>query len=362
MKLAFEKPVRTRKSKQNFKCTLQSAGWRKPARRTLETLIQKGAGLNLPAVFDFDNTIISGDVGEAVLAMLAGAGRLAPGTIDPKLGPAVPVPGKGTVSVESCSDVMEYYEALLNPTVHGQSDPKPLDNGYVWATQALEGLSVAEILAATSTVFRIGERSQQSFVQASEGGQRYPSPRFYQPIAELMAQLLQLRYQVWIVSASNVWSVRWMIIHGLNPLLRKYGARSGLPPERVIGMATLLKDRNGKLYKDSVLVRENSAYAALGEKTMKSLQITPHLEHPVPVYCGKVACILDFIGANPYLCAGDSPSDHPMLRVSRHRLWIARREKPQAQRMTRALMRRTGTAGWVVQPAFVTDRSIRDGV
>jgi hypothetical protein len=30
--------------------------------------------------------------------------------------------------------------------------------------------------------------------------------------------------------------------------------------------------------------------------------------------------------------------------------------------MTRALMRRTGTAGWVVQPAFVTDRSIRDGV
>ena len=33
-------------------------------------LLQAGAGKHLPVVFDFDNTIISGDIGEATLAML----------------------------------------------------------------------------------------------------------------------------------------------------------------------------------------------------------------------------------------------------------------------------------------------------
>ena len=344
MKLRLKNPARVQ-ALPRINCSLQAAGWSGPARRSLERLIQKGAGQNLAAVFDFDNTIISGDVGEAALAILAAGGRLAPGSIDPNLGPAVQVPGKGRVSVEHCADAMEYYEALLSPTIHAKSDPAPLANGYVWATQALEGLSIAEVLAATSTAFQSGERA---------GGTRYPAPRFYQQMAELIAQLIRFRYQVWIVSASNVWSVRWMVLHGLNPLLLKYGARSGLRPERVIGLATLLTDRDGRLYKDSVLVRENPDYAILTGPEVKSLRVTRHLQYPVPVYSGKVACILDALGANPYLCAGDSPSDHPMLALSRHRLWIARGDKPHAQQVTRALMRRTGPIGWILQPNFPT--------
>jgi hypothetical protein len=78
------------------------------------------------------------------------------------------------------------------------------------------------------------------------------------------------------------------------------------------------------------------------------------VQHPAPVYSGKVACILDGIGQNPYLCAGDSPGDHAMMRISRHRLWIHRVEKPQVQRLTRALIRKTGGTRWIVQRSSPT--------
>jgi len=139
------------------------------------------------------------------------------------------------------------------------------------------------------------------------------------------------------------------VLYVLNPLLKSLGFSGSLAPQRVIGVATLLEDAKGRLYKDSVLVREDPRYARLDSKRAKALRITRHLQFPAPVYSGKVACVLDAIGTNPYLCAGDSPSDHPMLKLSRYRLWMARAEKAPAQRATRKLIRLTGQAGWILQ-------------
>jgi len=97
-----------------------------------------------------------------------------------------------------------------------------------------------------------------------------------------------------------------------------------------------------------VLIRENKAYANLDARLLDTLRVTRHVQFPAPVYSGKVACILDALGCNPYLSAGDSPSDHPMLSVSKNRLWIARPGKPEAQQATKALIQRTGKAGWIV--------------
>ena len=349
MRLPLPSAKTVRRPKRQSRCLLQADGWSDRSRRSLQELIGRGAGQGLPVVFDFDNTIIRGDVGEAVLTWLAAEDRLKLDNLTQ--GPAlrVAVPGKGRVGIEGCSDAMEYYEALLTPTVHGPTDPAPLANGYVWATQALAGLSVAEVLSATGAVFRLGQRPEPCEIQAGASGLKYPAPRFYEEVVELIAWLLKLRYEVWIVSASNVWSVRWMVLHGLNPLLEKYGASRGLLPEQVIGLATLLEDSRGRLYKDSVLAHENRNYSELKGRLMHSLQLTRHLQYPAPVYSGKVACILDAIGETPYFCAGDSPSDHPMLRISRHRLWLARPEKPQALQATRKLIGKTGAAGWIIQ-------------
>jgi hypothetical protein len=76
------------------------------------------------------------------------------------------------------------------------------------------------------------------------------------------------------------------------------------------------------------------------------------LNLPVPVYSGKVANILDLVGARPWLCAGDSPGDIPMLSFSEHRLWIARLEKTGYQRELVSAAGRAGKENWLVQPAL----------
>lgn len=332
-----------------MKCRLKGLGWNEEARSSLERAIQRGAGQRLPVVFDFDNTIVSGDVGEAALALLAAEGRLSPKSVCKSLCPVLTPPGGKRHAIEDCSNVMEYYEALLAPTAHGPADPTPLANGYVWATEVMEKLTVAEVLAATARVYELGQANPIAQIKVTPGKPTYPPPRFYSEMVELIGLLLRLKYDVWIVSASNVWSVRWLVLHGLNPLLKAQGIDEGLRPDHVIGVATLLADPDGHLYKDSVLVRQNVPYAVLETKTAKALQITRHLQFPAPVYSGKVACILDAIGRTPYLCAGDSLSDHPMLKVSQYRLWIARWDKPDAQRATKAMIQQTGQAGWIVQ-------------
>jgi len=99
-------------------------------------------------------------------------------------------------------------------------------------------------------------------------------------------------------------------------------------------------------------VVSNAAYASLDPGVTASFRLTSKLHFPVPVYSGKVAAILDLVGQRPYLAVGDSPGDHAMLGFSEHRLWIARLEKPDYQQATSDLMRRMGTANWLVQPTL----------
>src|SRR6516165_10444107 len=354
MKLDLNDGIIVPGADRSFKCKLEGQGWNSKAKKSLERLIEKGAGKRLPVVFDFDNTLVSGDLSEAMLSVLAAENRLTPRTVCKSLCPPVVVPGKKRVSIAQCSDIMEYYEAMLRPMAHSDADPAPMANGYVWATEALEGLTLGEAVAATATAFHLGQSPEPKHIQATPGGLSYPAPRFHPEMVELIAQLLQCEYDVWIVSATCVWSVRWMLLYGLNPILRKKGVRNGVRPDRVIGLATLLKDKKGAFYKDSILVRENRDYAALKGPPLNSLRFTRTIQHPAPVYSGKVACILDAIGRNPYLCAGDSPGDHAMMRISRYRLWIHRVEKPQVTQLTRALIRQTGGSRWIVQKSSPT--------
>lgn len=349
MNLGLKKHAASRSTKK-AEVQLKDGAWEVKARRTLERVLTRGAGQGLDLVFDFDNTIISGDIGEAVLAILAKTGRLEPSSICETLCPDLPHNSAGPLQLRRCNNIMEYYEGLLVPTAHGKRDPTPLANGYVWATQVLERLKLSEVLEATRQVFQLGASAGRDRAAITVGNLKCPVPKFREEFVELLSVALRLGYRPWIVSASNVWSVRWMVVHELNPRLRKLGALKGLPAEQVIGLATLLSDSSGRLYKDSVLVREDGEYANFGNGLFNSLQVTRHIQFPAPVYSGKVACILDAIGHNPYLSAGDSPSDHPMLRVSKHRLWVERPDKPETQRLTRKLIESTGASGWIVHP------------
>jgi hypothetical protein len=333
-------------------CRLQAPGWNEETRRALEGIINEGAGQQLPVAFDFDNTIVCGDIGEATLAVLARSGVLTPAKLNRTLSPSFRVPGKAPIEQSSCADVTQYYEAFLAPTAHEGRDPSPLANGYAWAVEVMENLRPLDIVHATRTAFEWPQPTKPAFIEVTPGQTAFPAPFFYPEAVELIAELVRLRFEVWIISASNVWSVRWMVLHALNPLLRRRGLKAGLPASHVVGISTLLADRQGRLYKDALLVREDDQYAAMAEKALAGLRLTSRLQFPVPAYSGKVAAVFDMVGRNPFLAVGDSPGDHALLEISQHRLWIARLEKPGYQRATRELIRRTGGAGWLIQPTL----------
>jgi hypothetical protein len=328
---------------------LGAPGWNPVVRTRLERWIRAGAGRGLPAVFDFDNTIVCGDIGEATLAWLARDGRVALDQLPASLTLEFRNRQGRLVSPSTASDATAYYEDWLDPTAHGTNDPAPLANGYVWAVEAMAGLSVRDVIQATRRAFARSEPGKLEFLEVTPGGSAYPVPWFYPESVELMAALLRAEFDVWIVSASNVWSVRWLVLHGLNPLLRAHGLRRGLAADRVVGVSLLLQDSRGRLLKDAVLVQEDAGYASLDGRRLAGLRLTSRLVFPVPTYSGKVACLWDLLGRRPYFAVGDSPGDHAMLGFSERRLWIARVEKPDYLRATRKLARATGPARWLFQ-------------
>ncbi len=321
-------------------------------RRALEDILNEGAGQHLPVVLDFDNTIVCGDIAEATLAVLARTGVLTPARLAGTLSPPFRGPGGAPMDLSSCADVTEYYEAFLAPTAHEERDPAPLANGYAWAIEVMENLRPLDVVNATRTAFEWPQPTRPAFIEITPGKTAVPAPFFYPEAVELIAELIRLQFEVWIISASSVWSVRWTVLHALNPLLRQRGVKAGLSADHVVGISTLLADRQGRLYKDALLVREDDQYAAMAEEALAGLRLTSRLQFPVPTYSGKIAIVFDEIGRNPYLAVGDSPGDHPLLQISQYRLWIARLEKPGYQRATRELIRKTSGDGWLIQPVL----------
>jgi phosphoserine phosphatase len=345
------KPVISHRAK-NGGCKLAAPGWNSETRLALEKLIRKGAGKGLPAVFDFDNTILHGDIHEATLGMLVRSGRLTPARLSDQFAPTFHSARAGRIDLQSCADIVEYYNELLAPTMHGENDPTPKTTGYAWAIEVLGGLRLSDVVEATREVCELARSNKHDFITITPGKTVLPVPRFYPEMVELLAELIRHEFDIWIISASNVWSVRWMVLNELNPRLRD--CERGIAADHVIGAATLLADEEGRLYKDAVLVRENAGYAAMKAEAVGAFRLTSRLEYPLPAYSGKVACIFDAIGRQPYLCAGDGPSDHAMLAVSQHRLWIAPLNQANTQHTPLKFGGAARKTGWMIQASSAT--------
>ena len=336
----------------SFSRILQSPGWTDAVRDRLQTLIRKGSGRRLPVVFDFDNTLVCGDIGEATLAVLARSGAIAPEKLPPTFFPAFTPAGGRLVTLAKSVDLAQYYESFLAPTSHGDRDPTPMANGYALAVEVMQGITPFQIVEATRQAHEFSCAGEARQIQLTPGKTEFPAPYFYPEMVELLARLLEHQFDGWIVSASNVWSVRWMILKALPPLLRRHGTNLSIAPDRVVGISTLLSDQRNRLFKDAILVRELSAYASLNSTVLRRFRLTSRLHFPVPAYSGKIACIIDQIGRPPYLCVGDSPGDLPMMKFSENRLWIARLEKPDYQRAAVRAVRESQSSRWLVQPTL----------
>lgn len=350
---------------QTHSLQLQPGHWNPHTRQQLEQLLTIHSGQARKVVFDFDNTLISRDIGEATFAELLRTGMIRVSPALKAISPDFRL-GSQLISLDTVDNLATYYDALAALDSHPEDVEAPA-NSYAWMVQAMQGLTPAQIIAATRQVYANNQAEsdrftgQETWVELAPGQRAYRVPFFNPELIDLVAQLLRHGYDLYVVSGSNVWTVRHMVCV---ELMKRVNARLGtyyqIPADHVIGASVLLRDkRTGRLVKDLFLSRENSRYAALDPEELNQYELTNQVVFPLTGFSGKVATIQQFITGpqeRPFLVAGDSNGDFAMLQQAQYRLWFARLEKKAYQQSLSRLVQRPERATWMIQPVLTTRR------
>ncbi|BCS95517.1 phosphoserine phosphatase [Desulfoluna limicola] len=336
---------------------LADGNWNPAVKAKLEKIIAENAFQGKKAVFDFDNTTVCRDIGEATFAAMVEAGQLTLDKVSRDVTPSSFVLGDKTVSLDTVKDLPEFYEDFLSATKHQAGEKTPYSNSYAWVVQIMAGMTPAQILPFSEKAFgnniALKDSGAADLKETKING--YRMPFFYPEMVDLYGALLTNGYEVYVCSASNIWTVRWMVTENMNKLIEaKYGKGIGIAPDHVIGVNVLLKDkRDGKLYKDQLLVKSNAKYAALDRDELSNYELTSQIVYPITGYFGKVANIIKHVTKErPFLIGGDSNNDLPMLDRAENRLWITRLESMGYQKGLVEQASDSLPGNWMLQPAL----------
>lgn len=199
------------------------------------------------AAFDLDGTLLMGDIGDAVFAYL-------------------------TVENHHLALSWGEYQRLLR---------SHKSKAYRAVVEAMAGLQVEAVVRATSAVMNLG----LEYLHVHSDLVRIPRPRTL--LSEFVALLQDLRYQVFVISASNHISVQhvsqqWFNIH----------------PSHTFGIRSTLQEG----------------------------RIMPQLIEPVPIGPGKAELFKHVAGsALPLITGTDSRLDLPLLQLTHPQglsLWV----------------------------------------
>ncbi len=331
--------------------------WNPEVKLRLEKLIAANAGQGRICVFDFDNTTICRDIGEATMAALNEAGLVTKEKHYKCVNPESFMLDGKKITMDTAENLPAYYENFLSATKHHELESTPYENGYGWVVQIMAPMSPADWLPSTEKAFSDGvsESDTKSADLKETKINGYRMPFFYPEMVDLYGVLLKNGYKVYISSASNVHTVRWMVLNKLNPRIQAlHGKDLAIPAQNVIGISCLMiDDRSGKLCKDPYLVQENEKYAQCDTEELSHFHLTSQICHPMNGYFGKVANIMKYITVErPFLIAGDSSNDLPMLDRSENRIWITRLEKMNYQETLVKVMKKALPGQWYVQPVL----------
>lgn len=310
---------------------LMKGSWLVDNRTMLEDLIRR-VGHGSPdynptappfAVFDWDQTVIRHDIGDAFfLHQINTLGFALEHDEFWRIVDAEDVSLRSRVaalrhlppaSVATRSEFFALRDAILTGYIRaGALDPQL---GFPWQTRILAGLTPEAVWGMTRTTV-------ENELTLPLGRREIPVNgmviRFHQglrPYAEILDLIRALEAHgiaAWVVSATNVWAVQAI------------AEVMGVRVDRVIGMRTLVKDG----------------------------VITSELDGDAVATWGKVKAIQRYIHPTqrPVLVAGDNITDLPMLDYSADtRLVIDR--GVVALRETAEARRASGEA-WLIQPAF----------
>ncbi len=308
---------------------LCAEGWEPAIREQLSALIRSAGRPDLPlerrpvAILDFDNTCLRNDLGNAVF--LAAVEELAFDfegefweTIPEDLGrdelreAVTRVLGRAERrDLEKDPDYLFWRKQVYRAyeTIWARES---CEDASAWLASTFVGLHPAEIRTLTRRTLARHLTSPLGHLELRED-ERDDTPvtvhqglRFYDPIRDLVGALQRHGFDVWVVSASNQWTVEVGAAH------------VGVPVDHIVGVR-IDQDERGRL--------------------------TRRAQAPVTCGPGKMAAIRAFTGREPTLVVGDGLTDREMLGAATGLAVLI--DKGDEDLRALALEK-----GWPIQPEF----------
>lgn len=340
--------------------------WEEANRRALDALLTRS---DLPAVpgqkpvaaFDWDNTVIKNDIGDATFFwMLRHDKFLRPARWEetsPFLAPAaaaalgsacdgLAAPGQAlpTATHAACTDelltiYLDGTTAAGLPAWRGTWNHRRLEPSYAWAAQLHAGYRPEEIRAfaeATLTEALAAPVGATQAVGSRQGLAGYI--RIYEQMKDLIHALDHNGVAVWVVSASPQYVVE------------TFAARVGVPRERVIGIRQV-EAEDGTLRArlqgcgdvaegtDGVITYMDGKRCWINKVIYGDISPNAFTPRTDPAY-------------RPIFAAGDADTDVSFLEDAGLRLVIDRHKKEITCRA-----RTNADGGWLLQPMFIEPRA-----
>ena len=240
---------------------IEDKSWDGNNRNMLNTLINQNGINSLKynpqqkpvAAFDWDNTIMKNDIGEATLLWMMTHGSLKRPASFKEMNPWLSSDALQELE-KNCSDSSEFLptknkpecadtllniyhsKALENGTKawNSSTDPERIFPPYFFYAQLFAGYTPKEISLFTQQALNYNLSNKIGTMQ-KVGTQYYPAyVRLYPPMKNLIAVLQDNGFDVWIISAS------------LQPSVEVVAKKVGIKPDHVIGVRQTLT-KNGRL-------------------------------------------------------------------------------------------------------------------
>ncbi|KAM6511604.1 hypothetical protein FALCPG4_016607 [Fusarium falciforme] len=292
--------------------------WPPKAAKALERMIAANANTGAYAVFDMDNTSYEFDLEESLLPFLENKGILTRETMDPTL---KLVPFKDTDTHNET--LYSYYNRLCE-----------IEDAvcYPWAAQIFSGFPLRELKGYVDELMALNETIPTTYFEDDKVTAIDVSPpKIFEGQVELYNKLMANGIDVYVVSAASEELVRMV---ASDP---KYGYN--VPPEKVIGVTLLMKEKNGDLTTARKQIEDGEYDKKIQQQNLDA-KMTPFLWAPATWKAGKWAAILTYIDEwkKPILAGGDTPdSDGPMIfhgvdvKKGGIHLWVDRKESYSKQ-------------------------------
>jgi len=305
--------------------------WTDAARERLRALLDRARARAVDsdaapvAVFDFDNTCIRHDIGEAFHRYLATEGGYA--LHGPFQSQLHPLDGRARIEAlvarvrnhpdsHSTPRLRRRLRAEIIAAYDRHMEREGKGPTYQWQVQLLAGLEESRVDALARACIEQTLDEPIGCEQLVLRDRVLCLARGVEPYPEMDALFRALEaagVEIWICSASSHW------------IVAPFAERFGVPADRVLAARVDVDD-------DGILTGRSLAPHAYGE--------------------GKVALIEAATGRRPILAVGDSLTDLEMLRHSTDEVLVIDRDARKSARGGSTLVDIARREGWIVQPAF----------